>query len=431
MLELQRFNCRRLTDWLVLSFFSAFDQDDNQYLLSAYIDYFLFFVKIEMEEIAFLFELKQESGKMKKFLTLLLVICMVLGFAGCQQKPNEPEKETFEIAIVTDVGQLNDGGFNQGTYEGAKAFAEATGKTYKYYQPANGEAATDADRIAAMEQAVENGAQVIVTPGFLQAAAITDVATKHPEVKFVFVDGWPLGLPNVTAIAYKEHESGYFAGYAAVKDGYTKLGGTFGGGGTNPACERFAYGYVQGANAAAAELGKKVDVTISFQYGGSFSASPELLTQISGWYNNGTEIVFACGGSMVQSVLQAAKENNGKVIGVDVDQANLDACVVTSAVKGLNPSVQLVLKKWSEGKWDAELGDKLQNLGAAEDSTGLPTAAGSWRFATFTQDEYKALFAKVVSGEVTIRDDVAADMSKSEAWDALRAACPAVNLTVE
>ena len=215
---------------------------------------------------------------MKKVLIALLCVVFAVACVACLTACSN--NETYEIAVVTDVGQLMDGGFNQGTYEGAKAYAEANGKTYKYYQPANGSDATDNDRVAAMRQAVRNGAKIIVAPGFLQATAMATVADESPEVKFIFVDGWAMGKNNVTAVVYKEEESGYMAGYAAVKEGYTKLGGTFGGGGTNPACNRFAYGYAQGANAAAKELGKNVEVKLSFQYGSGFSASTELQTQI-------------------------------------------------------------------------------------------------------------------------------------------------------
>ena len=340
-------------------------------------------------------------------------------------------EEGYKVAVVTDVGQLNDGGFNQGTYEGAVAFAEKNNLTYKYYQPANGSDATDDDRIAAMRQAVEGGAEIIVTPGFLQATALETVAEENPEVKFVFVDGWALGLDNVTAISYHEEESGFFAGYAAVMDGYTKLGGTFGGAGTNAACNRFAYGYIQGIQAAAAELGKDVEATISFLYGGSFSSSTELQTQISGWYNNGIEVVFACGGSMLQSVKAAAAETeNGKIIGVDTDQSGESDRVITSAFKNLSGSVELTLTKWLEGKWDAELADKLSNLGVNEDATGLPTAESSWRFTTFTVDQYKEVFNKVVDGTIKIDSDCA-DLSTAEAWDNLKANCPNVKLTLE
>lgn len=343
---------------------------------------------------------------MKKILIALLCLTMVLscciGFAACKKdgdNNNGKEDKKYEIAIVTDVGQLNDGGFNQGTYEGAKAYAEANNLTYKYYQPANGSNANDNDRIAAMRQAINNGAKVIVTPGYLQETAIKTVAKDHPEVKFVFVDGWALGLSNVTAIVYKEQECGYMAGYAVVKEGFTKLGYTGGGGGTNPACNRFGYGFVQGAEAAAKELGVNITIKYSYKYGEGFGASTDLQTQISSWYSTGTEVVFSCGGSMLQSVKSAAAETeNGKIVGVDVDQSGESERVITSAMKGLAVSVQQVLGQFYAGKWDSELADKAQNLGAAENATGLPTADGSWRFTKFTKEEYKALFDKIANG---------------------------------
>ena len=376
---------------------------------------------------------------MKKLFSILLVVFMIFTVAGCSSKTEEAtdapvEDEGYKIAVVTDVGQLNDGGFNQYTYEGAKAFAEAHGYTYKYYQPANGSDATDDDRVAAMRQAIENGAEIIVTPGFLQQAAIATVAAESPEVKFVFVDGWNFGMANVTAICYAEEEAGYFAGYAAAKDGYTKLGGTFGGAATNAACNRYCFGYIQGINAAAAELGTTADVTVSFLYGGAFTSSPELQTQVAGWYNNGTQVVFSCGGSMLNSVIAAAEETtDGKIIGVDVDQSGISERIITSACKGLKPSVEQTLEAWDAGNWDAQLADKTNNMKAANQGTEIPTASGSWKFNTFTVDEYKAVFDKVVSGEIVINSDCAdlTDAANNASWAALKAACTNVNLTVE
>ena len=337
-----------------------------------------------------------------------------------------------EIAVVTDVGLLMDGGFNQGTYEGAEAYAKENNKTYKYYQPANGSEATDADREAAMRLAIKNGAKVIVAPGFLQQAAMEKVAKESPDVKFVFVDGWNFGLSNVTAISYKEQESGFMAGYAVVKDGYTKLGGTFGGAGSNPACNRFAYGFVQGANAAAATMSKDVEVKISFQYGASFGASNELKTQISGWYGAGTEVVFACGGSMVNSVISAAEATtNGKVVGVDVDQSNLSKRVITSAVKGLAASVKQVLGQFYANEWDSKLADKTQNLGAKENATGLPTAEKSWRFSTFTKEEYTTLFNSIAAGTTPILSDLPADCNSSTVWAAFDVALTNTTISFE
>ena len=362
---------------------------------------------------------KNRRENMKKVLVLVLMLAVLVASVCCFTACNGG---TYEIAVVTDVGQLMDGGFNQGTWEGAKAYADANNKTVKYYQPANGSDATDNDRIAAMRQAITNGAKVIVAPGFLQATAMTTVALEHPEVKFVFIDGWTLtdaegkALPNVTAVVYKEEESGFLAGYAAVMEGYRKLGFTGGGGGSNPACNRFGYGFVQGAEAAAKALNLEagaVEVKFSFQFGSSFSASPELQAQINGWYQSGTEVVFACGGSMFDSVKAAAEANPGKkIIGVDVDQSALSDRVITSAVKGLKESVEIVLGQFYAGKWDAELGGKCQNLGAADNATGLPTA--TWSLKNFTVEQYNALFAQVKAGSLAI--DSATDGTINQAW---------------
>ncbi len=349
----------------------------------------------------------------------LVGLCSLAGgLASCTSNGS-----SAEIAVVTDVGLLHDGGFNEGTYNGAVEFAKKNNKTYQYYQPENGAEATDNDRIAAMEAAIKNKAKVIVAPGFLQATAMTKVATENPEVKFIFVDGWALSdkdnnvLKNVTAITYKEQESGYMAGYAAVKEGYTNLGGCFGGGGSNPACNRYAYGYVQGINEAAKEMNKNVTTKISYKYGENFGASSELVTQMDGWYSKGTEIVFACGGTMVNSVITSAQKSDNKmVIGVDTDQKALSDRILTSAQKGLSVSVNQVLTQLYSNEWDTKLGGKAQNLGASDDATGLPTANDSWRFKNFTKEEYNTIFNKIKSGSLTPAFDVAEDCNNQEFW---------------
>ncbi len=298
----------------------------------------------------------------------------------------------YEIAFVTDVGQLKDKSFNQGTFDGVKLYAHENGLSYKYYQPANGDQATDDDRYDAMKAAAENGAKIIVCAGFMQGTALAKAAAEFTDVSFVFVDGWAMTdadgnpLTNTLGIAFQEEQCGYLAGYAAVKEGYTKLGFCGGGGGTNPACCRYGYGYVQGASAAAAELGVKVEMNYSWQYGGSnFSASPELQTMASGWYENGTEVIFACGGSMFASIAQAASANDGFVIGVDVDQSFESTTVITSAMKGLAASVQWACAKVYDGSY-AELGGTCATLGAKDDAVGLPTA--TWSLTGWTVEEY-------------------------------------------
>ena len=398
--------------------------------------------------------------KSKKLLALLLCLPMVFGLAACgnSNKPVDiqtpaactnaetpaPETETpgeteadpdaiedsmtsadgkYQVAFVTDVGQLKDKSFNQGTFDGVKLYAAANGLSYKYYQPANGSEATDDDRYDAMKAAVEGGADVVVCAGYLQEAALRKAAIEYPDTPFVFIDGYPIQeqateydaagnalpndspvLTNVAGVAFQEQQAGYLAGYAAVKDGFTKLGFSGGGGGTNPACCRFGYGYVQGANAAALEKGITVDMNYSWQYGSNFSASTDLQTMINGWYVNGTEIVFACGGSMFQSIVAAASANDGYVIGVDVDQSGESEYVVTSAMKGLADAVQWAVAKVYDGTFDT-IGGQQTSLGVADNAVELPTGADSWRFETFTVEEYESLYQQMVDGTLVVDDD--------------------------
>lgn len=356
---------------------------------------------------------------MKKFLVMLLSVAMIFAFAACGKKAEAPAADNgdaaaevnyddiddnpesadgkYQIAMVTDVGQLKDGSFNQFTWNGVKKYAYDNGKTYKYYQPANGQNATDEDRIKAMTDACEAGAEAIVTPGFLQQTALETVAPKYPEVQFIFIDGWDLGLDNVLGVFYQEEQAGYLAGYAAVMEGYTKLGFSGGGGGSNPACIRYGYGFAQGANAAAGEKGTKVEMRYSWEYGASFSASDDLQAMLAGWYNAGTEIIFMCGGTMFNSGAAAAEAADGALIGVDVDQSNQSDAVVTSATKGLANSVEISLGNfYNEGLQKGGL-----QLGAKDDAVGIPTG-DSWKLQNWTEDEYNALFEKIKSGELEI-----------------------------
>lgn len=383
---------------------------------------------------------------MKKFLAMILALVMALSLVACGDKKDDPKTDDnqgdnpevteitnadeipdemtsedgkYEIAFVTDVGQLKDKSFNQGTFDGVKLYAANNGLSYKYYQPANGDQATDDDRYDAMKAAAEGGAKVIVAAGFMQATALTKAAAEFTDVKFVFVDRDSAvtledgtALKNVLGICFQEEQCGYLAGYAVVKEGYTKLGFTGGGGGDNPACCRYGYGFVQGASAAAAEMGVKVEMNYSWLYGASFSASTELQTMASGWYENGTEVIFACGGNMFQSVAAAAAANDGAVVGVDVDQSRQSDTVITSAMKGLSASVQWACGKVYDGSFD-EIGGTFVTLGAKDNAVGLPTA--TWSLTKWTVDDYNAMLAKMADGSLVVDNDY----SKLDSTDSL------------
>ncbi len=352
---------------------------------------------------------------MKKIIALVITLAMIFTVVACQAKPaaDAPapaeEGSSAYIALVTDVGNIDDKSFNEGTWNGVKQYAEANGVKYDYYRPSEDSTAA---RVETIGTAVSEGATVVVCPGFLFEDAIYEVQDKYPEVQFLLLDGEPhtadysdyKTASNTHCILYQEEQAGYFAGYAAVKDGYTKLG--FLGGMAVPAVVRFGYGFVQGADAAAAEMGNTADVSVKYWYCDSFAPSDDIQIKMSGWYTDGTEIVFSCGGGIYLSTVAAAEAAGAKVIGVDVDQSAESELIVTSAMKGLANSVVLALESLfaNDGKWDAEHAGVTAKLGVAQDCVGLPTAEGSWRLSTFTVEEYDALYNKVKSGEIVVSD---------------------------
>ena len=338
---------------------------------------------------------------MKKFLALLLVFMMIVPFAAMA--------EGDKIALVTDVGTIDDESFNQACWQAVKAYAEANNVPYTYYQPTAD--STDA-RLQSIDQAVSEGATVIVMPGYLFGATLVTAQDDYPNVTFIAVDvsAGDLTLDyatyvdpakNVVCVTFSEEQAGFLAGYAAVKDGYTKLG--YLGGMAVPAVIRYGYGFVQGADKAAAELGKQVE--INYTYGGQFFGDAAITAKMEGWYSTGTEIVFACGGGIYTSAVEAANKYNGKVIGVDVDQAYIDPCIVTSAMKGLQNVTESLLAEYFAGNW-ANVGGQVKNYSLKEgEYVGIPTVETSWRFNSFTAEDYAKIHDAVQSGEVVVSND--------------------------
>jgi basic membrane protein A and related proteins len=322
-------------------------------------------------------------------------------------------RQTYELALITDVGDIDDKSFNQGAWEGLKAYAEEHNKSFQYYRPTS--IGTD-PYLASIELAVENGAKVIVTPGFLFETPIFFAQDDFPTTKFILLDGIPndgnWGGPtgpefrtedNVMSILYAEEQAGFLAGYAAVKDGYRSLG--FMGGMAVPAVVRFGIGFAQGAQLAAVEQNLANDaVTLRYHYTGDFSANTKNRTTADTMYQQGVEVIFAAGGAVGQSVMAAAEAANRKVIGVDINQGADSATVITSAMKGLGASVQQALAEYYAGTFR---GGETVVFNAANDGVGLPTDTASFRFTNFTTAQYNVIFGKLADGTVTVLNDLA------------------------
>jgi basic membrane protein A and related proteins len=353
----------------------------------------------------------EEEIIMKKYLAFSLILALLFSLTALVACSNQGTG-TYDMALVTDVGNIDDKSFNEGAWNGVKAYAKANKITYAYYRPSED---TTAARVETIKAAIDKGAKTVVCPGYLFEDAIYEVQTQYPNVQFLLLDGEPHTADyktykteaNVHCILYKEEQAGYLAGYAAVMDGYRKLG--FLGGMDVPAVIRYGFGYIQGAEAAAKSLGLKAgDVTIKYWYCGGFKPTDDIKTKMSGWYTEGTEVVFSCGGGIYVSAVAAAVAAGKKVIGVDVDQASINKVIITSAMKELTTSVKLALPSLyaNGGKWDAAHAGKTVVLGAAEDCVGLPTASGSWRLTKWKVADYNTLFASLKSGSIVVSNDI-------------------------
>ena len=399
---------------------------------------------------------------MKKIVSLLLTAGLMIGcLAGCgssnadtstgsgtettaesNEAANDDAADStvseYSVAMVTDYGDITDQSFNQTTYEACKAFCEAQGIEFNYYKPSGD---STAERVASVEKAIDDGYNVIVMPGYAFGGTIVEVSESYQDVKFIALDvaagdileagvakageeydynpaNWNVNdycyMDNVYCAIYQEELSGYMAGYAAVKLGYTELG--FLGGMAVPAVVRFGYGYVQGADAAAAELG--ITVNMKYAYGNQFYGDADITAAMDTWYNDGTQVVFACGGGIFSSAAEAAAKVGGKIIGVDVDQsANIDGgygegMTVTSAMKGLYPTTYDTLTDVIvNGNWSNYAG-KIATLGLVSDDpeanyVQIPMETTQWS-DSFTQDDYKALVVAMNAGEITVSNDTSA-----------------------
>lgn len=373
----------------------------------------------------------------RKIMAILLAAAITGSLAGCgstqDKNAADASEQKMKVAMVTDSGDITDQSFNQMTYEACKAWGKENDIEFNYYKP---QSDSDEARTASVDQAVADGANVIVLSGYVFAPTVIDESDLYPEVRFLALDvsagdicekgigeGYDYNPDhynvtdyynedNVYCCTYQEELSGFMAGYAAVMLGYRHLG--FLGGMSVPAVNRYGYGYVQGADAAAKELGITDEVQVEYVCGGQFYGDADITAYMDTWYGSkGVEVVFACGGGIYTSAAEAAVKTGGKVIGVDLDQSVTineykDGLTVTSAMKGLQVTIDNVLDAILNDEWDEYVG-KIENLGMespdpAENYVQLPEETTQWD-DTFTKEDYQKLVERMYNGEYEVSSD--------------------------
>lgn len=324
---------------------------------------------------------------------------------------NDYQETGGEIALVIDVSSVSDSGFNQAVLEGAQTYADAAGVSYSYYSAVS-------DSFESYENAVltaiQNNAKLIICAGSHFEQVIGKLQNDYHNISFLLIDGIPRdssgkSIPiaaNVHCITYHEEEAGYLAGYMAVLEGYTKLG--FIGGEQLPSVQKYGHGYLEGINAAAALLSISDDISVEYWYADTFLPNPQIEEISLAWYQSGTEIIFACGGSLYQSVLASARVCSGRLIGADVNQNSISELFLTSALKGIDSSVITTLDEFfaNGGTWPDELSGASESYGAEEKCIGLPYLDDdTWRFENATAEDYLQILGDLKSGEIQISDN--------------------------
>ena len=341
---------------------------------------------------------------MKRIFFIIVVLVITFSLAACgedKQAEQQPKEEKgCEIAVIAEGPDVGNVTVSHTAWKSVRSFADENGIAAGMYEP---EEATKEKYIAAIQQAVDDGAKLVVLPGAGFETTAYQAQSAYADVDFLLIDGVPhdenntyATAANTIGIIFAEEEAGYMAGYAAVKEGYDKLG--FMGGQVIPEIKRYGYGFVQGAAAAAAETETKVEV--NYKYTGTSAASDDAEALAAGWYKNGTQVIFACGGNLSSSVIKASEASKGKVIGSDIDQSSLSENVITSAEKGIDAAVETVLKSYAGEKF---VGGTAFNYAAKNDGVMLETENAG--FQNFSEEEYKKLFRQLKNGKIELKKD--------------------------
>lgn len=313
-----------------------------------------------------------------------------------------------EIVLLTD-GSVEDGGYNEALYNGVRMYALGAGKSFSYYNANPDEPESYHELIG---RSAQDGAKIIVCAGDIFGEAVGAMQETYPQTSFLLIDSVPhdaegneLSIAeNVHCVLFHEEEAGYLAGYMAVWEGYRHLG--FVGGKEEPAVLRYGYGYLQGIDAAAKDLSID-DVSVNYWYADTYMPDIEVREKADGWYGSGTQIIFACGGGIYESVLEAAENQDGLLIGVDVDQARVSDRFLTSAVKNIGTAVTDTLDSfYANGGWNSGRAGQVKRYGVEEGCAAIPVVNTEWRFKEIPTTHFFEIYKQMKRGSRVVSDDI-------------------------
>jgi basic membrane protein A len=343
-------------------------------------------------------------------LFMALVVALALALSGCGEANEEQEEDNveYEIAMVTDAGLIMNGGYSEVAWNTISDFGASQGVSHKYYKASE---ATEEAYESTIDTAVSKGAKVVVADGYPFQQVVYDAQEKYPDVKFILIDAQPVDEStgetkigdNTVDIIFNSAQLGYLAGYSAVREGYRELG--FLGGGDNSIVTDYGYGFLQGAELAANKEGTYVNV----RYKMAQSADDrETIQQIaSDWYDDGTEVIMACGSNVEQPVIEAAELLDREVIACETEKSEMSDVILTSAVKDMNTALTTALKQYKKDEFP---GGTTVVYDAYNDGISLELANG--HFSSFNKSQYNDVFTDLKDGTITVKTHDAAGTDK-------------------
>lgn len=323
----------------------------------------------------------------KKVMAAVLTAAMVASVSAMPQMVAAADEE-FKIGLITDVGGVNDGSFNQSAWEGLEKAGEELGVEVNYL-----ESATDADYQPNMETFVDEDYDLIISVGYMLADATREAAEANPDTKFAIIDDSSIDLPNVTSLMFKAEQASYLVGYVAGLTTKTNNIG-FVVGMTNETMNQFGYGYCAGA------IDANPDITVQQFNANSFADSATGKTMANTAITNGADIVFQAAGATGLGVIEACQEAGVYAIGVDSDQSSIaPKTVLTSAMKRVDNAVYDAVQELIDDKLEG--GVQTFDLTAG----GVDIAPSQDLISDDVIKAVDEVKEKIISGDVVVPDN--------------------------
>lgn len=341
---------------------------------------------------------------MKKYIAISLGVCLLSGVVAYSLRTMALAKPPLPDSILVLID--TDNGATDALLEGLTQYTQA--RDCQLRQLNFGTSDTQA-RLRTLSNSLSNVPRAVVCLGASFEPLLFEAQVLYPDVNFLLIDGEPRRTSdgvyetrtNTHAILFNESQLGFLTGYAAVMDGARSLG--FWGASSAQDVIRYGYGFIQGSEAAAAQLGlANGAISLRYRYAGSAPDPIQERTRLATWYAEGVETIFVCDDEqpdLLPLANEAAQEAGGMLLGADFVRTEQVDVLSFCAVKDYGGAAYRALIALEEngGCWDANRAGRTLCEGAAEDAIALQGSANPWPLQDFSPQAYRTLYQDLAS----------------------------------